>query len=106
MKDNRRSPRYKVHKMVRLDFGHEGLVPAETLNFSAQGLLCKMTESLPDGTRLAVLLEMEDEGTPFTIQLEARVVRQTAKDQVALELLEPTAEGSAKFLEFFQESGE
>ena len=94
--------------MVRLDFGHEGTVHAETLNFSEGGLLCRTREPLPLGTKLAVLLDMVEDGLSLPLQVEARVVRLLDTEgpdrQVALELLEPTAEGNQRLTRLFEKA--
>ncbi len=106
--EHRRSPRYKICRMLRLDFGHEGVVRAETLNFSDGGLLCRTREPLPLGTRLAVLLEMEEDGFSLPFPVEARVVRLIDTEgpdrQVALELVEPTEAGARQLVRVFEKA--
>jgi hypothetical protein len=105
MQDHRRSPRYRICQMIRLDFGREGLINAETLNYSAGGLLCRTHETLPLGTKLGVMLAMEEGGVQIPLQVEARVVRlidtEGTDRLVALELVEPTEEGSRKMVRLF-----
>jgi len=106
MQAHRRSQRYRICQMIRLDFGHEGIINAETLNYSAEGLLCRTREQLPLGSRLAVMLAMEDSGVFIPFQVEAKVVRLLDPDGpdklVALELVEPTEEGSRKMVRLFE----
>ncbi len=105
MMEHRRSPRYRICRMVRLDFGKEGAVQAETLNFSDEGLLCRTREPLPLGTRLAILLDMEEGGVSIPFHVEARVVRLLDTEgpdrQIALELLAPTEAGTQHLLKLF-----
>jgi hypothetical protein len=108
MPEHRRSPRYRICRMVRLDFGHEGAVHAETLNYSDEGLLCRTRDPLPLGTKLAVLLDMEEGGLRIPFQVEARVVRLIDTEgpdrQIALELVEPTEEGSRRMVKLFEKA--
>ncbi len=99
----RQYPRYRVLAMIRLDFGQEEALTAETLNYSASGILCRLGVSLPPGSRVSILLEFE--GVPLAV--DAVSVRQTQTEdgyEVGLKMVELAGEAHQKLLEFFEQA--
>lgn len=105
MDDQRRSPRFEVRKMVRLDFGREALIAASTVNYSEHGLLCQTRTDVPVGSKLAVLLQMDEEGVKIDLPVEAVVARLTGFDdgsyELGLDLLETASDSHTKLMSFF-----
>lgn len=96
-------PRYRVLAMIRLDFGQEEALTAETVNYSSSGILCRVDLPLPPGSRVSILLEFS--GIPLAV--DAVSVRQTQTDygyEVGLKLLELAGEAHQKLLEFFEQA--
>ncbi|NNM53748.1 MAG: PilZ domain-containing protein [Spirochaetales bacterium] len=99
----RQHPRYRVLAMIRLDFGQEESLTAETLNYSTSGILCRLDVSLPPGSRVTILLEFE--GVPLAV--DAVSVRQTQTEsgyEVGLQMLELAGEAHQKLIEFFEQA--
>lgn len=91
--------------MVRLDFGHEALIAASTVNYSEHGLLCATRTDVPVGSKLAILLQMDEDGVHIDLPVEAVVARLTGFDdgsfEMGLELLDTASDGHTKMMSFF-----
>lgn len=97
----RQYPRYRVLAMIRLDFGHEEPLTAETINYSVSGILCRLEVPLPTGSRVSILLEFE--GVPLAV--DALCVRQVETQEgfeVGLQILDLAGEAHQKLLEYFE----
>lgn len=91
--------------MVRLDYGHEGLIEASTLNYSEHGLLCETSAELPVGAKVAVLLQIMEDGMKIDLPVDAVVARQTGLDdgsfEIGLNILDAASESHTKMMSFF-----
>jgi hypothetical protein len=66
--------RHQIQQFVRIDFNKEEFLPAEGLNISAHGMLCRLPLTQQPGQKVFVMLNL---GTPFkpeTISLDAIIV--------------------------------
>ena len=74
MEEKRVLLRHQIQQFVQIDFNKEEFLPAEGLNISAHGMLCRVPSPQQPGQRVFVMLNL---GTPFQpeiLSLDAVIV--------------------------------
>lgn len=73
--DKRRSPRFRIEQMIKLDRGKETYIETEGINLSQHGLLCMTKEKIEPDTKVFFLLRVDHEGLPREVKCEGVVMR-------------------------------
>ncbi|NNM54885.1 MAG: PilZ domain-containing protein [Spirochaetales bacterium] len=74
MEEKREQARYQIRQFVKIDFNREEFLPAEGLNISANGLLCRVPRPLSPGQRLFLMLNLGTPRDPIILNVEALII--------------------------------
>ncbi len=74
MEEKREQARYQIRQFVKIDFNREEFLPAEGLNISANGLLCRVPRPLSPGQRLFLMLNLGTPRDPIILNIEALII--------------------------------
>ncbi|NNM66665.1 MAG: PilZ domain-containing protein [Spirochaetales bacterium] len=74
MEEKRVLLRYQIQQFVQIDFNKEEFLPAEGLNISARGMLCRLPSPQQPGQRVFVMLNLGTPLKPEILSLDAVIV--------------------------------
>ncbi len=74
MEEKREQTRYQIRQFVKIDFNREEFLPAEGLNISANGLLCRVPRPLSPGQRIFLMLNLGSPREPLILNVEAIII--------------------------------
>ncbi|MBI4978091.1 MAG: PilZ domain-containing protein [Spirochaetes bacterium] len=74
--EKRRSPRFIIHQIVKLEYGRQEIIYAQGKNISITGILCYSTSCIELQSRAYIMFSIPDHNE--LVQCEGVVVRCTA----------------------------
>ena len=72
--ERRKKPRFLIRQMIELSMGRENFIPAEGVNISEEGMLCRTGESLDLYSRVSLQMSLLGK-KEFSFACEGVVVR-------------------------------
>ncbi len=73
--EKRRTPRFRIHQMIEIQFSKETFILSKGINLSENGLLCITEKYIDPYTKIFIMLEIPLKHETFTLKTDGVVIR-------------------------------